>query len=63
MYPGPIHSLIHSYLFAVSHIMRHLHISHHCTLFAPPPFQILFSLLLGITDVPGEIENNAFAKF
>ena len=64
--PAPsIHSFIHSYLFAVSHIMRHLHISHHCTLFAlpPPPFQILFSLLLGITDVPGEIENNAFAKF
>ena len=62
-----IHSFIHSYLFAVSHIMRHLHISHYCTLFAPPPrpppSKFCFSLLLGITDVPGEIENNAFAKF
>ena len=36
--PAPsIHSFIHSYLFAVSHIMRHFHISHYCTLFALPP--------------------------
>ena len=50
--------------------IRHLHISHIiCTLFAPlpPPHQIFhnfyFSFLRGITAVPREIKNNAYAKF
>ena len=40
--------------------IRHLHISHK----APySPAKICFSFLLGITAVPREIENNAYAKF
>ena len=63
-----IHSFIHSYLFAVSHTyhapLPHLPLLHLiCPPPPPPPPQIFFSLLLGITDVPGEIENNAYAKF
>ena len=35
-----------------------------CTLFAPQILHNLcFSFLLGITAVPREIENNAYAKF
>ena len=48
---------------------RHLHISHNAP-YPPPPRspQILqnlcfFSFLLGITAIPGEIENNAYSKF
>lgn len=49
-----IHSFIHSYLFAVSHIMRHFHISHYCTLFAlppPPPPKKIATALFSITKV------------
>ena len=68
--PAPsIHSFIHSYLFAVSHIMRHLHISHYCTLFAlppppppPPPFQILFFITPGYYRGPRRNWKQCFCK-
>ena len=50
-------------------VKRHFHISYNAPYFPPPPTppQILhnlcFSFLLGITAVPREIENNAYAKF
>ena len=47
-------------------LIGHFHISHNAP-YLPPPPQILqtlrFSFLLGITAVPREIENNAYAKF
>ena len=49
--------------------IRHLHISHNAPYLPPPPLppKILqkpcFSLLLGITAVLSEIENDANAKF
>ena len=50
--------------------IRHLHISHNAPylpLLPPPPHQILhnpcFSFVLGITAVPRETENKAYAKF
>ena len=45
--------------------IRHFHISHN-TPYLPPPkilHKLCFSFLLGITAVPREIENNAYAKF
>ena len=54
--------------------IRHLHISHKAP-FLPPPSptpppkkkknlnNLCFSFLMGITTVPREIENNAYAKF
>ena len=57
---------IHSFIF-IRRITYHAPLAYlpslHLICPPPPPFQILFSLLLGITDVPGEIENNAYAKF
>ena len=44
--------------------IRHLHISHNAPYFSPKFCLIfVFLFLLGITAVPGEIENNAYAKF
>ena len=44
--------------------IRHLHFSHNAVYFQPRIFHNLcFSFLLGITAVPREIENNAYAKF
>ena len=42
----------------------HLHISHNAS-YLPPKIlhNLCFSFLLGITAVPREIENNAYAKF
>ena len=44
--------------------IRNLHISHSAP-YLPPKIlhSVCFSFLLGITVVPGEIENNAHAKF
>ena len=44
--------------------IRHLHISHNAP-YLPPTIlhNLCFSFLLGITAVPREIENNAYAKF
>ena len=44
--------------------IRHLHISHN-TPYLPPKIShsLCFSFLLGITAVPREIENNAYARF
>ena len=48
-------------------LIGHFHISHNAPYLPPPPPQILqtlrFSFFLGITAVPREIENNAYAKF
>ena len=44
----------------VSLTLRHLHISHNAPYLPPPP---KFCILLGITAVPREIENNAYAIF
>ena len=50
-------------------VIRHLHISHNApNLFPPPPHppilhNLCFSFLVGITAVPREIENHAYAKF
>ena len=64
--PHPFtHSFIHI-LFALSHIIRHLHISHNAPYLPPPPpppKKNVFLFLLVITAVPREIENNAYAKF
>ena len=44
--------------------IRHLHISHNAPSLPPQNLHNLwFSFLLGITAVPREIENNAYAKF
>ena len=44
--------------------IRHFHISHNSNYLAPKILQKLcFAFLLGITAVPREIENNAYAKF
>ena len=44
--------------------MRHFHISHHAPyLLSKILHNLCFSFLLGITAVPIEIENNAYAKF
>ena len=46
--------------------IRHLHISHNAPFLPPKILQNLlgcFPFLLDITAVPGEIENNAYAKF
>ena len=54
--------------------IRHVHISHNAPFLPPPPHpppplppkilqKLCFSLLLGITAVLREIENNANAKF
>ena len=53
---------------AQSQTIRHLHTTIMYLIYPPPPTpQILhnlcFSFLLGITAVPREIENNAYAKF
>ena len=45
----------------VSLTLRHLHISHNAPYLPPPPPK--FCILLGITAVPREIENNAYAIF
>ena len=44
-------------------LIRHLHISHNA-LYLPPKIllHLCFSFLLGITAVPREIENKAYAK-
>ena len=47
--------------------IRHLHISHNAP-YSPHPSRsdlhdLCFSFLLGVTAVPREIENNAYAKF
>ena len=44
--------------------IRHLHISHNAP-YLPPKIlhNLCFSFLVGITVVPREIENNAYAKF
>ena len=44
--------------------IHHLHISHNAS-YLPPRIlhNLCFSYLLGITAVPREIENNAYAKF
>ena len=49
---------------------RHSHISQNASPYLPPPpspqkilHNLCFSFLLGITAVPREIENNAYAKF
>ena len=45
--------------------IRHLHIFHNAPYLPPPPIlhNLCFSFLLGITAVPREIGNNAYAKF
>ena len=45
-------------------LILHFHISH-STPYSPPKIlhNLCFSFLLGITVVPREIENNAYAKF
>ena len=46
------------------HSIHHFHISHNAH-YLPPKIlhNLCFSFLLGITAVPREIENNAYAKF
>ena len=46
-------------------LKRHLHISHNNLVICPLKFCItfVFSIPLGITAIPREIENNAYAKF
>ena len=55
------------------HIIRHFHISHNAPYLPPTPhphtpaeilhiINLCFSFLLGITDLPREIEKNAYAK-
>ena len=46
-------------------LKHHLHISHNNLVICPLEFCItfVFSFLLGITAIPREIENNAYAKF
>ena len=45
-------------------LIGHFHISHNASYLPPQILQNLrFSFLLGITAVPREIENNAYAKF
>ena len=46
--------------------IRHLHHFHNAPFLPPPPpilHNVCFSFLLGITAVPREIGNNAYAKF
>ena len=47
---------------SVKRSIRHFHIFHNAP-YLPPKFCITFVFLLGITAVPREIENNAYAKF
>ena len=51
-------------VFVLNHPIRHLHISHNAPYLPPKIWHSLcFSFLLGITAVPREIENNAYARF
>ena len=50
--------------FVLTHLVRHLHISHNAPYLSPKILRNLcFSFLLGVRAVPREIENNAYAKF
>ena len=70
--------LFDEYFFSCETLFRkprilHLHLSHNAPYFPPPPPPpkklpnrvcfFFFTFLLGITAVPREIENNAYAKF
>ena len=51
-------------VFVLNHPIRHLYTSHNAPYLPPKIWHSLcFSFLLGITAVPREIENNAYAKF
>ena len=50
--------------FRINFLIRHKHISHNAPYLLPKILHNLcFSFLLGVTAVPGESKNNAYANF